>query len=181
MEKLEKERNCDIFSTGYDDWGHDKYLVEALCLTNISFSFQGMLVLSWPNPCLHHGKNHTSVWSLSKPAIPKVFGLGLWKLVNIYVRHIRTHRKKIQVSATFRDNAIWIFVLVSFCAENCAIAVLSEKVWYIKSCPETQPLGIESFPAGIGSPRHYSIRRNCWQGCIFRGRVSSAEFKSFSF
>ncbi len=168
MEKLDKKRYCNIFSTGNDDWGHDKYLVEALCLTNISFSFQGMLVLSWPNPCLHYGKKpHFSVVPF-KVCQTKNIWAGTMK----FGQHLgQTHtntQKTIQVSPTFRNNAIWIFVLVSFCAENCAIAVLSEKVWYINSCPETQPLGIESFPASIGSPRHYSIRRDCWQGCILK-------------
>jgi hypothetical protein len=54
------------------------YLVEALCPTNTSLSFLGMLVLSRQNPCfysIHHGKNRSSVRSI-KPAKPKIFVLG---------------------------------------------------------------------------------------------------------
>jgi hypothetical protein len=46
---------------------------------------------------------------------------------------------------------------IIFWKANYAVAVLSEKVWYIEGCPETQPQGIASFPGSRGSPRHYSI------------------------
>jgi hypothetical protein len=39
-----KNKKTDIFSTVNDGWGHDYYLMEALCLTKSSFSFLGMLI-----------------------------------------------------------------------------------------------------------------------------------------
>jgi hypothetical protein len=123
-------------------------------------------------------KNRTSVWSLSKPAKPKVFGLGLW---SASMPDTYKHTEKNSGFCNFQGQCNLNFCTGQFLCRNCAVAVLSEKVWYIESCPETQPLGIASFPASVGSPRHYSIRGNYWQGCIFRVRVFSAYFKSFSF
>jgi hypothetical protein len=64
---------------------------------------------------------------------------------------------------------------------SCTAASQSEKVWYVESCLGKELKGIASFPPSTSSPRNYSIRRNYWQGCIFRGRVSSAVLTSFSF
>jgi hypothetical protein len=99
---------------------------------------------------------------------------------NLCQTHTKT-QKKFQVAAIFRDIAIRILVMDISVKANCSAAGQSEKVCFVESCLERELKGIASFPASTSSPRHYSIRRNYQQDCIFKGRVSSAVFTSFSF
>ncbi len=89
--------------------------------------------------------------------------------------------EKFQVAAIFRDIAIRILVMDISVKANCTAAGQSEKVCFVESCLGRELKGIASFPASTSSPSHYSIRRNYQQDCIFKGRVSSAVFTSFSF
>ncbi len=73
---------------------------------------------------------------------------------NLCQTHNNT-QKKLQVAAIFNDIAIRILV------------VQSEKVCFVESCLGRELKGIASFPASTSSPRHYSIRRNYQQDCIF--------------
>jgi hypothetical protein len=91
------------------------------------------------------------------------------------------HTQKFQVPAICRENVIQIFVKVNFYEANCTAAVQSKKVWYIESCLGREPKEIASIAVSTSSPRQPSFKRNYWQCCIFKERVSIAVFTSFSF
>jgi hypothetical protein len=135
MEKSEKQRYCDIFSTGYDDWGYDKYLVEALWLTSTFFNFLGMQF--WLDQihvfavCITE-KTTLQCGPFQSPPNQKSL-CWYYETWSALVPDTYKQMEKIQVPATFHDNAILIFVLISFCKANCTVAVKSEKVWYIES------------------------------------------------
>jgi hypothetical protein len=103
-------------------------------------------------------------------------------LVRTCARQTHTEtKKKLQVAAIFRDIAIRILEMDIYVKANCTAAVQSEKVYFAESCLGRELKGIASFPASTSSPRHFSIKRNYQQDCIFKGRVSSAVFTGFSF
>ncbi len=100
---------------------------------------------------------------------------GTMKLGQLLCQTHTNTQKKFQVAAIFRDNAILIFIMVNFCESKLYCSCIE---W--KSCLGREPKGKASFPGSTSSPRHYSMRRNYRQGCIFRGRVYGAVFTSFS-
>jgi hypothetical protein len=126
---------------------------------------------------MHHRKNCRT----SKARQTKSICAGTMKLdQNLCQTHTKT-QKKMQVATIFRDFAIRILVMdISVKAKRTA-AVQSEKMCFVESCLGRELKVIASFPASTSSPRHYFIRRNYQQDCIFKGRVSSAVFTSFSF
>jgi hypothetical protein len=126
---------------------------------------------------MHHQKNCRPLKARQTKSIcagTMKFGQNLWQT------HTKT-QKKLQIAAIFRDIAIRILVMDISVKANCTAAVQSEKVCFAESCLGRELKGIASFPASTSSPRHYYIRRNYQQDCIFKGRVSSAVFTGFSF
>ncbi len=126
---------------------------------------------------MHHRKNCRTF----KARQSKSICAGTMNLCqNMCQTHTKT-QKKLQVAAIFKDITIRILVLDISVKANCTVAIQSEKVCFVESCLGRELKGIASFPASTSSPRHYSIRRNYHQDCIFKGRFSSAVFTGFSF